>query len=110
MIKWEQMVFQGNPEYGCELEPINFTMFAKACGAEGFTIEKAENIETTIDNFLDVKGPAILEVYVDPFEPPMPPKVTFEQARKFASSIIKGEPNREKIILTVISDTVRKLT
>jgi pyruvate dehydrogenase (quinone)/pyruvate oxidase len=40
----------------------------------------------------------------------MPPKITFEQARKFASSIIKGEPNREKIVMTVLSDTVRKLT
>ena len=110
MIKWEQMVFQGNPEYGCELEPIDFTMFAKSCGATGYKIEKPENLETTIDEFLNVKGPAILEAYVDPFEPPMPPKVTFEQARKFAASIIKGEPNREKIILTVLSDTVRKLT
>jgi pyruvate dehydrogenase (quinone)/pyruvate oxidase len=110
MIKWEQMVFQGNPEYGCELEPIDFTMFAKACGANGYKIEKSESIESTIDQFLTDKGPAILEAYVDPFEPPMPPKVTFEQARKFASSIIRGEPNKEKIVMTVISDTVRKLT
>jgi pyruvate dehydrogenase (quinone)/pyruvate oxidase len=110
MIKWEQMVFQGNPEYGCELEPIDFTMFAKACGGNGYKIEKPESIESTIDQFLTDEGPAILEAYVDPFEPPMPPKVTFEQARKFASSIIKGEPNKEKIVMTVISDTVRKLT
>jgi len=85
-------------------------MFAKSCGATGYKIEKPESLETTIDEFLNVKGPAILEAYVDPFEPPMPPKVTFEQARKFAASIIKGEPNREKIVLTVLSDTVRKLT
>ena len=110
MIKWEQMVFQGNPEYGCELEPIDFTMFAKACGATGYKIEKPESLETTIDEFLNVKEPAILEAYVDPFEPPMPPKVTFDQARKFAASIIKGEPNRDKIVLTILSDTVRKLT
>jgi pyruvate dehydrogenase (quinone)/pyruvate oxidase len=31
-IKWEQMVFLGNPEYGVELHPINFSMFAEACG------------------------------------------------------------------------------
>jgi pyruvate dehydrogenase (quinone) len=23
-IKWEQMVFLGNPEYGCDLQPIDF--------------------------------------------------------------------------------------
>jgi pyruvate dehydrogenase (quinone)/pyruvate oxidase len=39
MIKWEQMVFLGNPEYGCELQPIDFARFAEACGATGLTIE-----------------------------------------------------------------------
>src|ERR671938_1999633 len=38
-IKWEQMVFLGNPEYGCELHPIDFAAFAEACGARGFHVE-----------------------------------------------------------------------
>jgi pyruvate dehydrogenase (quinone)/pyruvate oxidase len=37
-IKWEQIVFLGNPEYGCELQPMDFALFARACGATGFTI------------------------------------------------------------------------
>jgi thiamine pyrophosphate-dependent acetolactate synthase large subunit-like protein len=35
-IKWEQMVFLGNPEYGVELQPIDFVKFAEACGGVGF--------------------------------------------------------------------------
>src|SRR3954454_6499442 len=42
-IKWEQMVFLGNPEYGCELAPIDFAVFARACGGAGFTIEDPAN-------------------------------------------------------------------
>ena len=38
-IKWEQMVFLGNPEYGCDLNPIDFCGFAQACGGTGFRIE-----------------------------------------------------------------------
>ena len=38
-IKWEQMVFLGNPEYGCDLNPIDFCAFAQACGGTGFRIE-----------------------------------------------------------------------
>ena len=38
-IRWEQMAFLGNPEYGCDLQPIDFAAFARACGATGFTIE-----------------------------------------------------------------------
>lgn len=38
-IKWEQMVFLGNPEYGCDLQPINFALFAQACGGTGLTVD-----------------------------------------------------------------------
>src|SRR5207253_3331478 len=40
MIKWEQMAFLGNPEFACELQPIDFAAFARACGGSGFTIEE----------------------------------------------------------------------
>src|SRR5205807_3791796 len=38
-IKWEQMVFEGNPEFGCDLQPLDFALYAQACGAAGFTLE-----------------------------------------------------------------------
>lgn len=34
----------------------------------------------------------------------MPPKITREQAVKFAESLIRGEPNREQLVLTVLAD------
>src|SRR5262245_59826376 len=43
-IKWEQMVFLGNPEYGCDLQPINFALFAQACGATGMTVEDPQDV------------------------------------------------------------------
>jgi pyruvate dehydrogenase (quinone)/pyruvate oxidase len=51
----------------------------------------------------------LVEALVDPFEPPMPPKITREQALHFAEALIRGEPNREKIALTVLSDKVRQV-
>jgi pyruvate dehydrogenase (quinone) len=50
-----------------------------------------------------------VEAVVDPFEPPLPAKITTEQATKFAKSLLRGQPNREKIALTVLSDRVREL-
>ena len=35
-IKWEQMVMEANPQFGVELEPIDFAAFARCCGAGGF--------------------------------------------------------------------------
>jgi pyruvate dehydrogenase (quinone) len=109
MIKWEQMVFLGNPEYGCELQPINFAAFARACGAVGFTVDDPKQCGTVLDQAFATPGPVIIEAVVDPFVPPMPPRVTMEQAAKFAESLVKGEPHRNKIALTVIADKVREL-
>ena len=54
-------------------------------------------------------GPVIVEGAVDPLEPPLPPKITMEQAAQFAKSLVRGEPNRGKIALTVLKDKVREL-
>jgi pyruvate dehydrogenase (quinone)/pyruvate oxidase len=62
-----------------------------------------------LDEALATPGPVIVEGVVDPFEPPLPPKITLDQAAKFARSLLRGEPNREKIALTVIGDRVREL-
>ncbi|HEU5188154.1 MAG TPA: thiamine pyrophosphate-dependent enzyme [Methylomirabilota bacterium] len=109
MIKWEQMVFLGNPEYGCELQPIDFAAFARACGGTGFTIEDPAECGAVLDEALATPGPALVEGVVDPFEPPLPPKITLDQAAKFARSLLRGEPSREKIALTVLGDRVREL-
>ena len=108
-IKWEQMVFLGNPEYGVELQPIDFAAVAHACGGIGFRVEDPGDCGRQMEEFLNSPGPAVLEAVVDPFEPPMPGKVTADQALKFAESLARGEPNRKKIALTVISDKVKEL-
>jgi pyruvate dehydrogenase (quinone) len=108
-IKWEQMVFLGNPEYVCDLQPIDFAMVARACGATGLSVERPEDCGHVIEQALATPGPVLVEALVDPHEPPMPPKVRAEQALHFAESLARGTPNRGKIALTVASDTVREL-
>jgi pyruvate dehydrogenase (quinone) len=108
-IKWEQMVFLGNPEYGVDLYPIDFAAFAHACGGVGFSVDDPAECGLAIDEFLASPGPAILQASVDPYEPPLPAKVKAEQALHFAESLARGEPNRKKIALTTISDQVREL-
>jgi pyruvate dehydrogenase (quinone)/pyruvate oxidase len=108
-IKWEQMVFLGNPEYGVDLQPIDFSAFAHSCGGAGFSVEDPAECGHVVEEFLATPGPAVLEAIVDPFEPPLPGKVTADQALKFAESLARGEPNRSKIALTVLQDKVREL-
>lgn len=109
MIKWEQMVFLGNPEFGCELQPIDFAAFARACGGLGLTVDDPKQCGKVIERALADPGPAVVEAVVDPFEPPMPPKIEPKQAMKFAKALARGEPRRMKIATTILEDRVREL-
>jgi pyruvate dehydrogenase (quinone)/pyruvate oxidase len=103
------MVFLGNPEYGCDLHPIDFAAFAKACGGEGFRIEDPAECGAVLDRALSRPGPVLIEAVVDPFEPPRPPKITLEQAAHLAESLAKGTPDRGRIVRTLLSDKVHEL-
>ncbi len=109
MIKWEQMVMEGNPEFGVELQPIDFRTFAEATGAAGFTIEDPKAASSILERALAHPGPAIVEAVVDPNEPPLPPKITRDQALHFAQALAKGQPDRLRIALTATKDIVRQV-
>jgi len=108
-IKWEQMVMEGNPEFGVELQPIDFAGVATCCGAAGYTIEDPEQAESILRQALSHPGPALVQAVVDPNEPPLPGNVTSEQAFKFAESLAKGQKDSWQIIKTVIKDKVREI-
>lgn len=108
-IKWEQIVFLGNPEYGCDLLPINFAQFARDCGGVGYTIEDPRQCGEILTQALNTPGPAIIEALVDPFEPPMPGKIKPEQAAMFAKSLARGQPQGAQIVATVLEDKIREL-
>jgi pyruvate dehydrogenase (quinone) len=109
MIKWEQMVFLGNPEYGVDLHPIDFVKFAEACGGVGFRCETPDEVSAALRSALESKLPAIVEAVVDPFEPPMPPRVSAKQALHMAESLARGQPNRGRIALTLFRNKVSDL-
>jgi len=108
-IKWEQMVMDGNPEFGVELQPIDFAGYAKNCGAAGYTIEEPGQAEAVLREALAHPGPAVIQAVVDPNEPPMPGKISTEMALHFGEALAKGERNRWDIIKTVLKDKVREV-
>ena len=63
----------GNPNYGCELPPIDFVAFAKACGADGFHCERPDEVRTAIQAALASPKAALVEAVVDPEEKPAKP-------------------------------------
>ena len=113
MIRWEQMAFLGNPEYGVEFTPIDFVKFAESCGGIGYAIKEPDEISSIMEQALkiekDRRKPVIIEASVDPFEPPMPPKVEMEFVTNLAESFVKGQPYAKRIGLTLFRNQVHNI-
>ncbi|HEX3723919.1 MAG TPA: thiamine pyrophosphate-dependent enzyme [Nitrolancea sp.] len=108
-IKWEQIAQEGNPEYGVDLQPIDFAMYARACGAAGFSVSEPAQVEAVLREALATSGPSVVECVIDPNEPPMPGHITMEQAKKFAAALARGDENRWDIVKAVIRDKIREV-
>jgi pyruvate dehydrogenase (quinone) len=64
----------GNPEFGCQLAPIDFVSFAKACGAEGYRCTSPEEVAPVIQTALNSSATALVEALVDANERPAKPE------------------------------------
>jgi pyruvate dehydrogenase (quinone)/pyruvate oxidase len=104
LIKWEQMVFLGNPEFGVNMAPMDFVKFAEACGAYGARVKDPADCAGVLSAALAHDGPAIVEMVIDEHEPPIPSKVKKDQLTKLATALKSGTPNRKRIALQMVKD------
>ncbi|MGZ6810505.1 MAG: thiamine pyrophosphate-dependent enzyme [Blastococcus sp.] len=108
-ILWEQMVL-GYPEYGVRFQgPPQFAPWAQACGGLGVRVEKPGDLEGAVGTALASPGPALVDVVVNPDEPPLPAKVRYQQAKGFAEAFLKGQPRRAAIASTLFRDKFDQL-
>ncbi|HYG74848.1 MAG TPA: thiamine pyrophosphate-dependent enzyme [Planctomycetota bacterium] len=108
MIKFEQMYMEGNLEYGCELQPIDFVKVAEACGASALRIDDPAHCGSKIDEALSARGPVVIEAVIDPLELPMPPKIEAQEAYRITRAIARGEPQQQKAALTAMAQKVKQ--
>jgi pyruvate dehydrogenase (quinone) len=107
-IAWEQMMFLGNPQFGCELQPIDFAKAAEAMGGRGFSVDDPGDVERVLDQAFATAGPVVIEATVDPFEPMMPPRMPPDYARNFRKAL-PATPGHEHIEANVGREPLRSM-
>lgn len=109
-ILWEQMVL-GYPEHGVRYpEPfVDYTAIATANGALGIKVTKPAEVRNALGQALGHDGPALVDVDVNPDEPPLPGKVEYKQARTFAEAFLRGQPRKATIATTLFRDKIDQL-
>ena len=86
-ILWEQMVL-GYPEHGVRFPAptADYAAWATACGGYGAKVSDPKKVRPALERALAFDGPALVDIDVDPNEPPLPGKVAYDQAKKFAQA------------------------
>jgi pyruvate dehydrogenase (quinone) len=109
-ILWEQMVL-GFPEHGVRFgQPLpDYAAWARGCGGFGVHVSKPGDLPGALQEALAHPGPALLDVAVNPDEPPLPGKVSYDQAKKFAESWLHGQPRKASIASTLFKDKIQQL-
>jgi len=96
-IKWEQMLFLGNPEFACALAPIDFARAAEAMGVKGLRTDDPDRLPALLDEAFAHSGPVLIDVVVDSNEPMLPPKRREEYMKHLGKAFETGTPGQEEI-------------
>jgi pyruvate dehydrogenase (quinone) len=106
-VTWEQRVFEGDPKYEAsqELPDFPYARYAELCGLRGIRVDDPQRLGAAWDEAFASDRPVVLEAITDPNVPPLPPHISFEQARQFATSMVKGDPD----LIGVVTQSVKQV-
>lgn len=107
-VTWEQRVMAGDPKFESSqnVPPFPYADYARSLGLASERVDNPDRIGAAWDMALAADRPALLEFVTDPDVPPLPPHITFKQARAYLSSMIKGDPDRVGVARQSFNDLV----
>ncbi len=110
-VTWEQRVMAGDPKYKCSqvVPEFNFARYAELLGLRGIRVETPDRIGPAWDEALSSDRPVVYEAVTDPEVPTLPPHITFEQAKHFMGSMIKGDPHLGHMIKQTFKDAIESV-
>jgi len=96
-IKWEQMMFLGNPDFGCELQPVDFAKVAEGHGMLGIRLDDPSGCADAVARALTESGPALIDAVVDGNEPMLPPKRREDYVDRLNKALANGASSKDDI-------------
>ncbi|MBA6115207.1 thiamine pyrophosphate-requiring protein [Pseudomonas putida] len=100
-VTWEQRVMEGDPKFEASqsIPDVPYHLFAISIGLKGIFVDREENVASAWEQALAADCPVLIEFKTDPNVPPLPPHITLEQAKAFAGTLLKGDPDEAGIIV-----------
>jgi pyruvate dehydrogenase (quinone) len=107
-VTWEQRVQEGDVKFEAsqQIPNVPYHRFAELIGLRGIYVDNPERVGAAWDEALNSSVPVVLEVKTDPNVPPLPPHITLEQAKKFTSTLLKGDPDEGSVLLDTAKEVL----
>ena len=108
-VTWEQRVLAGDPKWETSQNVLDFPYagMAEMLGLKGLRVEHPDEVGPAWDTALSADRPCVLDVVTDPKVPPLPPHITYEQAKSYATSLLKGDPEALGIVWQSIKESMQ---
>jgi pyruvate dehydrogenase (quinone) len=99
-VTWEQRVMEGNPKFDAtqQIPDVPYHRFAEMIGLEGVFCDDPGQVGAAWETALAARRPVVIEFKTDPEVPPLPSHISLEQARNFASTLLRGDPREAAVI------------
>ena len=107
MIKYEQQE-AGNLNYETNLENADYAAFAKACGGDGFRVEKQEELYNTMEQAFASNKPTVIDVGIEDLAP-LPGQITYDEAVKYSEHVIKEFFENKNVDFPDIGKVLKRL-
>jgi pyruvate dehydrogenase (quinone) len=109
-VTWEMRAMEGAPKFteSQTLPDVDYAAFAASLGLHGINVDKPDQLGPAWDQALAADRPTVLDVRTDPNVPPIPPHVTFEQAKDTAEAMLKGDPNMLGIVAEGVKTKIQE--
>jgi pyruvate dehydrogenase (quinone) len=108
-VTWEQRVMEGSPKFAAsqDLPDVPYAEFARSIGLAGRRVEREEDVGPAWDEALAADRPFVIDAVVDPDVPPLPPHVSFEQARSMTAALLKGDSDFRAVLKQTVLEKLR---
>lgn len=99
-VSWEMRIEAGNPklETTQSLPDFPYARYGEQIGLKGIRVDNPNDLASAWEAALSADRPVVFEAYVTGDVPTIPPHITFEQAKKYTTSLVKGDPDEGNII------------
>ena len=109
-VTWEMRAMQGDPKFEAtqDLPDFDYAAFAEMAGLRGIRLDRPERIGAVWDEALASDRPVVVDAHVDPNVPPLPPHITWKQAKAMMSSLLKGDPDAGAVVRQSFKGKIRE--